>query len=77
MSFFYINIFTFNFFIIKIKLNISITFVYKSGDSLFVKIYLEGYLETKESNDIYKVSGFDKEIFCDAIGLSLSAVENY
>ena len=58
-----------------------ITFVYKSGDTLFVKIYLEGYTyysyETNENSALYKISGFDKEIFCDAIGLSSSSVKDY
>ena len=58
-----------------------VTFTYKSGDNLHMKVYLEGYMyyyyETNENSDTYKISGFDKEIFCDAIGLSLSALENY
>lgn len=57
-----------------------VTFTYRNGDTLFVKIYLEGYMyyscETNETSDIYKVYGFDKEIFCDAIGLSTSFVKD-
>ena len=59
----------------------SLTFEYKNDENLHIEIYLEGYMyyyyDANEISDIYKVSGFDKEIFCDAIGLSLSAVENY
>lgn len=58
-----------------------VIFTYKNGDTLSVKIYLEGYMyyyyDANEISDIYKVSGFDKEIFCDAIGLSSSSVKDY
>lgn len=58
-----------------------LTFTYKNGDTLFATIYLEGYMrysfEMNKNSDIYKISGFDKEIFCDAIGLRLSNVKDY
>ena len=58
-----------------------VTFAYENGDDLEVRIYLKGYMyyfyEPNECSDIYKISGFDKEIFCDAIGLRLSNVKDY
>ena len=56
-------------------------FIYKNGDNLFIVVFLEGYVhyyhETNEIWDTYKISGFDKEIFCDAIGLEPFFIKDY
>ena len=57
-----------------------LAFTYKNGEILRIGIYLEGYMyyyKTNEESDIYKVSGFDKEIFCDAIGLEPFFIKDY